>query len=191
MWYKGNCGFRHEMSCYYFNAGKAHFFSIDHLKNPSVINVKIVVYSWWKLCMDCLQFLNWIRCFTMFPLLSMPLENWSLEPFSEVSHGVLLYLCQSVIQPYRSVNPTPATSQELFKVRFVVMNPFFPNFPFRSPLKTIGFLMFSRGSKGNIGKKRLIGKTFIGTGWSGSFSFTSWKFYLLFWQVLWIFCHRL
>ena len=29
------------MLCYNFNAGKAQLFSFDHLKNPSIIDVKI------------------------------------------------------------------------------------------------------------------------------------------------------
>ena len=39
-----------------------------------------------------------------------------------------------------------------------LLNPFLPNVPFWSPWKhqkTFGFLMFSGGSKGNIGKKRV------------------------------------
>ena len=40
----------------------------------------------------------------------------------------------------------------------IILNPFLPNVPFWSPWKhqkTKGFLMFSGGSKGNIGKKRV------------------------------------
>ena len=129
--------------------------------------------------MDCLQFLNWIRCFTMFPLLSMPLENWSLEPFSEVSHGVLLYLCQSVIQPYRSVNPTPATSQELFKVRFVVMNPFFPQFSLQIPPKNNWFSNVFKGIKRQHWEKKVDRKD-VHRNW------LKWFLFIYFMKVLFI-----
>ena len=44
------------------------------------------------------------------------------------------------------------------KMAGYVFNPFLCNYPFLSPLKyqkTFGFLMFSGGSKGNIGRKRV------------------------------------
>ena len=59
------------------------------------------------------------------------------------------------------------------------MNPFFPNFPFRPPLKTIGFLMFSGGSKGNIGKKK-VDKEDVDRNW------LKWFLYIYFMKVLFV-----
>ena len=115
-----------------------------------------------------------ITCFFLFLLLSFGATNFKGESFLSSTFGTSNVKCESFFSSL--IFPSGNTCLESTKKLKLgkqfhdmatwnknVWAIFFPMFSFDPHKKTFGFLMFSRGSRGKIGKKRVKNK--LSQGW--------------------------